>query len=232
MNGTYKTALFLAIGFFIALAITSVASAQEAPMPSKPLGGPEFSLGYSVLGPDIVGFQLRKRLARPVDFEFGAGYRHTISWVHDEVDLTDPKTRNVHTYKTNDVTYDVGLLAAPGFIFWVNQNESGNKGPNRHGIFVKLGWNMGTVQEGMVALGYSYERFKNRKHVYSFDAGLMLIALSPASHDNIIKRVYGSTVKGQVDFNKKIIPIDNPEEAVVSNMPNLLYIKWSWRWPI
>ena len=79
----------------------------------------------------------------------------------------------------------------------------------------------------MFAVGYSYERFKNRKHVYSFDAGLMVIYMLPRSVETIGRRVYGT----EVTHNGAPVVFDPATDTVLWNFPNLLYIKWAWMWP-
>jgi len=219
--------IVLAAACLMALAPAAL-FAQDAPMPPKPLGGPESSIGFSILGPQLIGMELRQRIGRPADFELGVGLRQTLTRARYSLDYVDRATGESKTYESDaKYLFDQGVLIAPGFVFWVSQSESEPKGPNRHGIFLKFGYNIGTVQEWMGALGYSYERFKNKEHVYSFDVGLMMLGLIPDSQIALAQRAFGKTVT----IDGQNLHLDPIKDVVVQNYTNYLYLKWSWRWP-
>lgn len=112
-------------------------------------------------------------------------------------------------------------MGSVGGTIWVYTNAASYKGPNRHGIVGRVGYAVGTYPLSFGAIGYSYQRYKNRKHYYTADVGIWAGYFSQAAVD-----------KAEEKLNDDEDVEDDWIEYQVEPFTAGLYWKFAWTWPI
>ena len=104
------------------------------------------------------------------------------------------------------------LTISPGFLFWFGGRSDQPKGPNRHGMFLAGAYSPYPYPAAGGGIGYAYQRYKNRKHLFTAQVGVSYFDLLPQGRVAIAGYDNTSLHFGILGF--------------------MLYWKFSWTWPV